>query len=134
VSAHIPLRLTETMERFLAGNHVATLITLRRDGSPHAAPVRFTWDSSAGLVRVMTTASRRKARNVAAGPGSRAAVCQVAGFQWVTLEGSAVLSHDPARVAEGVHRYRQRYSSPPPNPPGLVVIEIAVDRVLSLNS
>ena len=41
---------------------------------------------------------------------------------------------DPARVAEGARRYAERYYSPPPNPPGRVVIEIEVDRVLSLNA
>jgi hypothetical protein len=33
-------------------------------------------------------------------------------------------------VAEGVRRYAKRYPSLPPNLPGIVVIEILVDRVL----
>jgi hypothetical protein len=32
-------------------------------------------------------------------------------------------------VAEGIRRYLVRYGSVPPDLPGLVVIEIAVDRV-----
>jgi hypothetical protein len=82
---------------------------------------------------VMTVATRRKARNLLAGPGGRASVCQVVGPRWITLEGPATVSDDPRRVAEGAWRYARRYCSPPPNPPGLVVIEIAVDRVLGLD-
>jgi hypothetical protein len=80
---------------------------------------------------VLTVASSRKARNLAA--GGRAALCQVAGFRWVTLEGTATVSAAPEPVAEGVRRYTERYGSPPPAPPGRVVIEIAVDRVMKLN-
>jgi F420H(2)-dependent biliverdin reductase len=57
----------------------------------------------------------------------------VAGFRWVTLEGTATVSAAPARVAEGVRRYTERYGSPPPDPPGRVVIEIAVDHLMKLN-
>lgn len=120
-------------EEFLAAPHVGTLTTLRPDGSLHAAPVRFTWDAGTGLARVLTVASSRKARNLIAAPGSRVALCQVDGFSWVTLEGTATVSQDPRRVAEGVRRYAGRYWSSPPSPADRVVVEIAVDRVLSLN-
>jgi hypothetical protein len=96
--------------------------------------VRFTWDAEAGLARVMTVVSSRKARNLLANPGSRAALCQAEGFSWVTLEGAATVSRDPGRVAEGVRRYTTRYLSPPPNPPGRIVIEMTVDRLMSLNT
>jgi hypothetical protein len=94
-------------------------------------PVRFTWDGT--LARVMTVASSRKARNLTAGPYGRAALCQVAGVRWVTLEGTATVSADPLRVAEGARRYTERFCSPPPAPPDRVVVEIAVDRVMNLN-
>ncbi|MEU6406801.1 pyridoxamine 5'-phosphate oxidase family protein [Streptomyces sp. NPDC046985] len=124
-----------SIEAFLAApQHVAALTTVRPDGTLHTAPVRFTWDAAAGLARVMTVASSRKARNLLASPGSRVALCQVHGFVWVTLEGAGAVVTDPARTAEGVRRYAERYRSAPPNPPGRVVIEIEVDRVLSLNA
>jgi F420H(2)-dependent biliverdin reductase len=126
--------LSPGAERFLAEAHVATLTTLRPDGSPHVAPVRFTWDPAAGCARVLTVSSSRKARNLAVEPGARAVLCQVVGFRWVTLEGIATVSGDLARVAEGATRYARRYGGPPPEPPGRVVVEIAVDRVLSLNT
>ncbi|MEV6862947.1 PPOX class F420-dependent oxidoreductase [Streptosporangium subroseum] len=128
------LPLPASVEAFLAEPHLATLTTFRPDGSPHVVAVRFTWDGEAGLARVMTVASSRKARNLVADPGSRAALCQVAGFRWITLEGAATVFDDPPRVAQGVRRYTRRYTSPPPNPPGRVVIEIAVDRVMGLNN
>lgn len=124
------LRLNPTAEKFLAENHICTLTTVRPDGTPHVAPVRFTWDPVSGLARVMTVGTRAKARNVRV--SGRAAVCQSAGPRWITLEGSAVVSDDPGRVAEGMHRYTRRYWSPPPQFPGLVVIEIRVDRVMGL--
>ncbi|MEV0234989.1 TIGR03618 family F420-dependent PPOX class oxidoreductase [Nonomuraea sp. NPDC050786] len=126
--------LPASAERFLAEPHLATLTTFRPDGSPHVVAVRFTWDREAGLARVMTVGSSRKARNLLSAPGSRAALCQVAGFRWITLEGTATVSDEPLRVAEGVRRYTRRYSSPPPSPPGRVVVEIAVDRVMNLNT
>lgn len=118
---------------FLAEPRVCTVTTMRPDGSPHVVPVRFTWDADAGLARILTVASSRKARNVRARPGGPVAICQVDGFRWITLEGAATVSDDPEKVAEGVRRYTRRYLAPPPAPPGRVVIEIAVDNVLRLN-
>ena len=118
---------------FLAEPRVCTVTTLRPDGSPHVVAVRFTWDPAAGLARILTVAASRKARNVRARPGDRVAICQVDGFRWITLEGTATVTAESARVAEGVRRYARRYLAPPPAPPRRVVIEIAVDRVLSLN-
>ncbi|MFK8905565.1 pyridoxamine 5'-phosphate oxidase family protein [Streptomyces sp. YS-3] len=125
--------VSASVEAFLTEPHIGVLTTIRPDGSPHVAPVRFTWDAEAGLARVMTVSTSRKARNLIAAPGSRVAICQVAGFSWVTLEGTAEVRDEPARVTEGARRYTRRYRSGPPNPPGRVVVEIRVDRVMSLN-
>jgi len=117
-------------ERFLALNAIGTLSTPRLDGSPHVTPVRFTWDGQARLARVMTVGTRRKARKVAENPRAWVSLCQLVGYRWLTLEGPATVSDDLGRVAEGIRRYRERYGSSPPDLPGLVVIEIAAERVM----
>jgi PPOX class probable F420-dependent enzyme len=126
--------LPASTRAFLTRPRTATLTTLRPDGTPHVTPVRFTFDASTGLARVITRARARKARNVAAsGPAARVALCQADGFRWVTLEGRAVVTDDPASLAEAVRRYTVRYRAAPPAPPDLVAIEITVERILSLN-
>ena len=125
--------LPDEVLAFLDERHLATLTTLRPDGSPHVVAVGFTWDDDAGLARVITFAPSRKARNVAAaevaGARGRVAVSQVDGGRWLTLEGTAVVTDDPTRVAEAVRRYAERYR-PPGERVDRVAIEITVDRVL----
>jgi PPOX class probable F420-dependent enzyme len=127
--AHDPAALPAEVTAFLTERHLATLTTMRPDGTPHVVAVGFTWDPDAGLVRVITWAGSRKARNVAARPGSPAAVCQVDGRRWLTLEGTAEVTAEPDRVAEGERRYAERYRVPGERD-DRVVIEIAVTRVL----
>jgi len=122
-----PTALPPAANAFATERHLATLTTLRPDGSPHVVAVGFTWDPDAGLVRIITFAPSRKVRNVRA--GSRAAVCQVDGGRWLTFEGPAVVTDDPDRVAEAVRRYAARYRRPGERA-DRVAIEIAVDRVL----
>lgn len=116
---------------FWRERRVCTLVTVRPDGTPHAVPVGATLDAAAGLVRVITSAGSAKARHVrAAGEaGLPAAVSQVDGRHWVTVEGRAVLRTDAASVADAERRYAERYKPPRANPQR-VVIEIAVERVL----
>ena len=113
---------------FLAERHLATLTTLRADGSPHVVPVGVTYDAGTGTARVITSGTSAKVRHVRAGQG-RVAVCQVDGRRWVTLEGTAVVRDDAAAVADAVERYAPRYRQPRVNP-ARVVIEISVDRIL----
>ena len=122
-----PAALPPAALEFLTARHLATLTTLRPDGTPHVVAVGFTWDESTGLVRVITGGTSRKVANVRA--GTRAVVAQVDGPRWLALEGPAVVSDDATRVAEAVRRYAGRYRQPAENP-ARVVIEIAVDRVL----
>lgn len=127
------LHLTSAAAEFLALPTTATFTAMRPDRTPHVAPVRFTFDASTGLARVTTRAGTRKAHHLTAtGAGARVALCQADGFRWITLEGRASVSADPVRLAEAVARYTARYHAAPPAPPDLVVVEIAVDRVLSL--
>jgi PPOX class probable F420-dependent enzyme len=112
---------------FLTERHLATLTTLRPDGSPHVVPVGVTYDPSTRTARVITSGTSAKARHLR--DGGRVAVCQLDGRRWLTLEGTAAVREDAAAVADAVERYAVRYRQPRENPVR-VVIEISVDRIL----
>jgi PPOX class probable F420-dependent enzyme len=115
------------MMAFLTERHLATLTTLRADGSPHVVPVGFSFDRDAGLVRIITFARSVKARNAAR--NARAAVSQVDGGRWATLEGVSRLVDDPPSVALAVAGYAARYRQPGERA-DRVAIEIVVDKVM----
>lgn len=125
--ATLPRDLSAEALQFMAVRHLATLTTLRPDGSPHVVPVGFTWDTEASVARVITSRTSRKARN--AGAGCPAVLCQVDGRHWLSLQGTARILDDPASVADAVQRYAVRYREPRPNPER-VVITIDVQSVL----
>ncbi len=116
---------------FLTERHLATLSTVRPDGRLHVVPVGFTYEPGRRLARVITFASSRKARNVAATPGGLAVLCQVDAGRWVTLEGTAVLRSDDAANAEATHRYASRYRTPRDRA-DRVTIEIEVQRIVGV--
>ncbi len=122
-----PAAPDDAVREFLAERHLATLTTLREDGSPHVVAVGFTYAPDERLARVITFAPSVKARNAAG--GGRAAVCQVDGGRWLTLEGRVRVTDDPARVATAVDMYAARYR-PPKERDDRVVVEIEVDRIL----
>jgi PPOX class probable F420-dependent enzyme len=122
-----PAALPDAALEFLRERHLATLTTLRRDGSPHVVAVGFTWDDDRRLVRVITSGGSVKAANAAR--GGRAAVCQVDGRRWLTLEGTARVLTAPDEVADAEARYAARYRQPRPNPQRVVVV-LEVDRAL----
>jgi PPOX class probable F420-dependent enzyme len=115
------------MLAFLAEYHLASLTTMRRDGSPHVVPVGFSYDHAARVVRIITFASSAKYKNALR--GGRAVVSQVDGGRWLTLEGAVTGTDDPARVAAAVAGYAARYRQPGDRD-DRVAIEIAVDRVM----
>lgn len=125
--AHDPAALSPELTGFLAERHLASLTTVRTDGSLHVCAVGFTWDGDVRVARVITSAGSQKARNVQA--TGRAALGQVDGPRWCSLEGPARVVDDPAAVEEAVDRYRVRYREPRENA-NRVAIEISVERVL----
>lgn len=112
---------------FLRERHLATLTTLRGDGTPHVVAIAFTYDSESGLVRVIASEGTQKVLN--AERGDRAVVCQVDGRRWLSLEGTVTLRRDPAAVTDAEDRYAERYRPPRENPQRVVVV-ITVDRIL----
>jgi F420H(2)-dependent biliverdin reductase len=117
---------TSTLE-FLEEYHLASLTTLRADGSPHVVPVGFSYDVAERLIRIITFAGSVKVRN--ARRGGRAAVSQVDGGRWLTLDGTVEATSDPDRVAAAVAGYAARYRQPSERD-DRVAIEIRVDRIL----
>ena len=122
-----PESLDETMLAFLAERHLATLTTLRADGSPHVVAVGFGYDADDRTVRIITFEGATKVLN--ARRGGRAAVSQVDGPRWLTLEGTISATTDPDRVARAVATYARRYGEPKQRP-DRVALEIVVDRIL----
>ena len=123
-----PADLPPAAVAFMRERHLATLTTLRADGSPHVVPVGFTWDDDTATARVITGGASVKARN-AARPGARAAVSQLEGRYWLTLEGPVSVLTDPDSIRDAEERYTLRYRPPRVNPERVVLL-IAVDRVL----
>ena len=119
------------VQAFLREYHLATLTTLRADGSPHVVAVGFSYDVGNRVVRVITWAASQKARNAARmqAAGQRGAVCQVDGGRWLSLEGPVRLVTDRDGVRAGVDGYAARYRQPAERD-DRVVIEIDVDRIL----
>ena len=120
-------RLDDEVLAFLRERHLATLTTLRGDGSPHVVPVGFTYDADQHTVRVITNGASQKAVNLRG--GGRAVVCQVDGRRWLALEGDAQVRTDPESVERAERAYEERYQAPRERP-GRVAIEIQVDRII----
>ena len=126
-----PAALPPEVSTFLGEYHLATLTTLRDDLSPHVVAVGFSYDTEARVARVITWAGSQKALNAGRmeARSQRAAVCQVDGGRWLSLEGPVRLITDPGGVRAGVEGYAARYRQPKERD-DRVVIEIAVERIL----
>jgi F420H(2)-dependent biliverdin reductase len=110
---------------FLTERHLATLTTLRPDGSPHVVPVGVTYDPATRTARVITSGASAKA-----GHGEDPRAPRPSQARPGTLHGGqAVVREDAASVADAVERYARRYRQPRENP-ARVAIEISVDRIL----
>ncbi|GAA2033400.1 PPOX class F420-dependent oxidoreductase [Catenulispora yoronensis] len=114
---------------FWTERRLCSLATVRKDGTPHLVPVGVTYDPQTGIARVITSSTSAKARRILAAGALPAAVSQVDGARWTTLEGVARVNQDPDAIADAVSRYAKRYRRPGVNPLR-VVIEIQVTRVL----
>lgn len=121
-----PLDLPDAARTFLSERHLASLTTMRANGTPHVVPVGFTFSN--GIARVITNGSSVKVRN-ASRPGAQAALNQIDGRFWLTLEGPVVVSADPDEIALAVDRYAQRYRIPRVNPTR-VVLKMTVQKIM----
>jgi F420H(2)-dependent biliverdin reductase len=122
--------LPESFDEFVTTRYLATLTTLRADGTPHVAPVGFSFDPVTRIARIIASAGTQKVGNIERGGlAASVVICQVDGGRWISLEGKAVVTNDPDRVSDACARYQARYQAPRPNPKR-VAIEIRVERIL----
>jgi PPOX class probable F420-dependent enzyme len=126
-----PGTLDDDVVRFLTERHLATLTTLRTDGSPHVVAVGFSYDVEARVARVITWSTSQKAVNAGRmeAAGQHGAVCQVDGGRWLSLEGPVRLVTEPGAVQPGIDGYAARYREPSERD-DRAVIEIDVERIL----
>ena len=119
------MHLTEPGLAFVTDRHLATLSTIAPSGLIHAVAVGFTYAD--GVVRIITSDGTQKVRNVER--DGRATVAQVAGPQWLSFAGRAVIERDRDAVALAEALYTARYRPPRVNPQR-VVIRLEPERVL----
>ncbi|CAM5644802.1 hypothetical protein SVIOM74S_10276 [Streptomyces violarus] len=128
------VELPAAARAFLTSPHTAAFTTLRPDGTPHVTPVRFTFDADTGLVRGDHPGGSPQGPERGGGrPGG----------PYRALSGGRLpLGHPrrPGRCSPTIPRVwprrsaaTDRYGGAPPAPLDLVVIEITVNRFLSLN-
>ncbi|MAT07075.1 MAG: PPOX class F420-dependent enzyme [Acidimicrobiaceae bacterium] len=120
-------RLDPAVLAFLDERHLATITTLRADGTPHVVPVGFAFDPDERVVRVISNGGSQKVANLR--NGGRAVVSQVDGRRWLSLEGPARVLSDADDVARAEVAYEERYQAPRDRP-GRVAIVIDVDRIM----
>ena len=82
----------QDVDRFLAQPNIATLVTLREDGSPGAAPLWFEWDGT--RVLMFSPWSTAKVQRLMVEPRCAVSIASPIGQPpaWVTVEGIATVT------------------------------------------
>lgn len=117
--------LSDDGVRFVTDYHLATLSTMGPSGGIHVVAVGFTLID--GIVRVITSDGSQKVRNIER--DGRATVAQIAGPQWLSIAGHAVIEREADAVAYAVELYAARYRQPRENPKR-VVIRLTPDKLM----
>ncbi len=112
------------LDGFWAGPRLATLGTVRADGSPHLVPVKAMRDGD--VFWVLTRRDSAKVRHVLA--TGRASLAEHTRTTWASVEGKAWVGEDPALLAAARRAYERRHGSP--STWGDCVLVVEVDRVL----
>lgn len=102
----VPLPWTWAAER-LTANRNYWVVTVSRDGRPHAMPVWGVWDEGDRRFAFSCAPSARKATNLAANP--RAVVMVDDTVECVSVEGRAAPVQDEERRGLWVERYLAKY-------------------------
>jgi PPOX class probable F420-dependent enzyme len=114
--------LTDEQAQLLKGKNLATVATLRRDGSAQLTPVWIDWDGE--NVVFNTAEGRFKPRNIRRNPVvSVQVVDHDDPYRWISVTGQAEIVEDGAEehINELAHRYRGRDYSYFPGEKRLIV-------------
>jgi len=131
------VELTSVQRKHVEKPHIATLATVRPDGSPHTAPVWYRYVE--GKFLVLTERSSRKARNIINDP--RVELCiddrEKPPFHTVIVRGRATIEPYPGddwRLALAVHYLGEengrRYVENTPTSPDEVLIRIEPEQIV----
>lgn len=100
---------TEVRAFMLDGSRTGKLATVRADGSPHVAPVWFTFDDR-GRVVFLTGSSTLKARNMRRDPRVSIAVDEeMMPFSWARIDGTVTFSDVPEELLRWATESCRRY-------------------------
>jgi len=114
--------LTDEQAQLLKGKNLATVATVRRDGSAQLTPVWIDWDGE--NVVFNTAEGRVKPRNIRRNPVvSVQVVDHDDPYRWISVTGPAEIVEDGAEehINELAHRYRGRDYSYVPGEKRLIV-------------
>ena len=127
----------EEREDFLGEPRIGHLVTLRPDGTPHAAPVWFLWDD--GKAWVMADGGAIKVRNIKQNPAVALSIATPdRPLSYVVLEGQAKVTSE--NLDQVVERMCVLYDGPDRGAEfakeligedRMVLLEITIDRVMS---
>ncbi|MDQ3777788.1 MAG: PPOX class F420-dependent oxidoreductase [Actinomycetota bacterium] len=101
--------MTPEQGRLFKEPNLATVATIRRDGSPHLTPVWIDWDGE--NVVFNTAEGRAKPRNIRRNPVVGVQVVDPGDqYRWVSVSGRAEIVEEGAEehINELSHRYRGR--------------------------
>lgn len=101
----------QALHDLIAGSHLATLATIRRDGRPQLSNVSYTYDRDHDLIRVSVTDGRAKTANLRRDPRASVLVNDQSGWSYAAADVTATLlpvatAPDDASVEELISIYR----------------------------
>jgi len=98
----------QEMEEFLSEAHIARIATVKKDGSPHVAPVWFLWEG--GQLVIVTYTDSLKVKNLKRDNRVAVVIDISDPGKGVIVEGEATVSKD--RVEETTRRVSAKYMKP----------------------
>ncbi|HEX3565251.1 MAG TPA: PPOX class F420-dependent oxidoreductase [Acidimicrobiales bacterium] len=129
----------------IADGQQGVLATLHADGRPHLTNVLYVVDKVSRLLRISTTADRRKARNVARDPKAALHVAGENFWAYAVADGRATLSdvatHPSDETVMELLAVHSAFYGPPDDPDEFsaemianrrLVIRLQVDRIYGL--